>query len=364
MRHRFHALCPYFAMFPESFAGRWIQDLSRPGDIVLDPFCGRGTAPFEALLRGRSAVGCDINPVAYCVSRAKMNAPPAAVVRGRLTKLRNGFKLQKWEPSAAGLPEFFRYAFSPLTLSGLLYLRACLRWERSDVDCMIAALVLGSLHGEITKSPSYLSNQMPRTISTKPDYSVRFWSRRGLAPPHRDVFALLENRLAFRYESAPPGGRGLVFHADFRDLPFLMQAKENKADLVITSPPYLDTTNFEEDQWLRGWFLGGPACPRKTARSRDDRCRSSGRYWRLIADTWRVLGRVVRPGGHVVVRIGGKRLDPEGIVAGLRSTATFSRRKVELLSWEVSELRGKQTNAFRPGAEGCAEEVDACFWIG
>ena len=23
-------------------------------------------------------------------------------------------------------------------------------------------------------------------------------------------------------------------------------------------PPYLDVTHFEEDQWLRLWFLGGP----------------------------------------------------------------------------------------------------------
>ena len=29
MRHRLHALCPYFAMFPESFAETWIGQLSK-----------------------------------------------------------------------------------------------------------------------------------------------------------------------------------------------------------------------------------------------------------------------------------------------------------------------------------------------
>jgi len=42
-----------------------------------------------------------------------------------------------------------------------------LEWKQGDVDCMLAALVLGALHGESDKSSSYLSNQMPRTVSTR-----------------------------------------------------------------------------------------------------------------------------------------------------------------------------------------------------
>lgn len=37
MRHRFYALCPYFAMFPETFAEYWIKRLTKPNEIVLDP---------------------------------------------------------------------------------------------------------------------------------------------------------------------------------------------------------------------------------------------------------------------------------------------------------------------------------------
>ena len=55
MRHRLHALCPYFAMFPESFAETWIDQLSKPGEIVLDPFSGRGTTAFQSMLMGRQA---------------------------------------------------------------------------------------------------------------------------------------------------------------------------------------------------------------------------------------------------------------------------------------------------------------------
>src|ERR1700693_3966210 len=92
MRNRFHALCPYFAMFPESFAETWIERLTRPGDLVLDPFCGRGTAPFQALLMDRKAAGNDINPVAYCVSRAKLGAPAEASVHRRIARLQGEFE--------------------------------------------------------------------------------------------------------------------------------------------------------------------------------------------------------------------------------------------------------------------------------
>lgn len=85
MRHPFHAICPYFAMFPESFPERWIEELTEPGDVVLDPFCGRGTTPFQALLMGRHAIASDINPVAYCVTRAKLRAPAT----GRTTTSRH-----------------------------------------------------------------------------------------------------------------------------------------------------------------------------------------------------------------------------------------------------------------------------------
>ena len=174
MRHRFHSLCPYFAMFPESFAQYWIEALSKPSEVVLDPFSGRGTTPFQALLCGRQAIGNDINPVAFCLTRAKTNAPAAQSVKHRITWLQNRFVSKKWEEAAASMPRFFDYAYAPQTLRQLLYLRSTLSWRSSRVDCMLAGLVLGSLHGESERSPSYLSNQMPRTISTKPEYSVRF----------------------------------------------------------------------------------------------------------------------------------------------------------------------------------------------
>jgi hypothetical protein len=363
MRHRFHSLCPYFAMFPESFAQQWIEALSKPGDVVLDPFSGRGTTPFQALLSGREAIGNDINPVAFCLTRAKTSAPNESAVKQRLTFLENRFIVKQWDAEAAALPRFFAYAYAPYTLRQLLYLRKTLSWRRSEVDCMLAGLVLGSLHGESSKSPSYLSNQMPRTISTKPEYSVRFWIEHGFEAPQRDAFELLRKHLSFRYESEPPSIKGATFEADFRNLPDHLRGRNKAPKLVVTSPPYLDTTNFEEDQWLRLWFLGGAPNPTYRTISKDDRHDNPDSYWRLIGDLWRVLGQVLAKRSHVVIRMGGKKLTPKKIASGLTANGCFSGRRVELIHSEVSVLKKRQTASFRPGAPGGGYEVDCCFSV-
>src|SRR5664279_2118731 len=86
-RHRFHSICPYFAMFPETFVQRNVLAWSKRDDVILDPFSGRGTTVLESLLNGRRALGCDTNPVAFCLSRAKADPPPLSEIVERLATL-------------------------------------------------------------------------------------------------------------------------------------------------------------------------------------------------------------------------------------------------------------------------------------
>ena len=52
----------HFATFPEELARPCILAGSRPGDTVLDPFCGSGTTGAVAIQEGRDFIGIDINP--------------------------------------------------------------------------------------------------------------------------------------------------------------------------------------------------------------------------------------------------------------------------------------------------------------
>jgi len=363
MRNRFHALCPYFAMFPEAFVERWVDELTGSGDLVVDPFCGRGTAPFQALLMERNALGSDINPVAYCLTKAKTQGPACSTVLRRIVELRDQYEARAWQPLARELPEFFQRGYSTSTLGQILYLRDALDWRKRRVDTMITALALGALHGESEKSPSYLSAQMPRIISTKPAYSIRFWEKHSYCPPERDAFELLRRQAGYRYRSPLPQLRGRVELTDFRALPRSKLVGKQEARCIITSPPYLDVTSFEEDQWLRLWFLGGPPHPTRNQVSRDDRHELASKYWQMIADFWRVAGYLVENGGHVVVRLAGKGLSESSVVDGLTGCSVVARRNVALVSKESSTIPRRQTDAFRPGSVGVRFEVDVVFQV-
>lgn len=351
-RNRFHAICPYFAMFPEAFAKRHLI-WAKQGDVVLDPFCGRGTTVFEALLAGRKALGSDVNPVAVCISRAKAKIPIQAKALARLNELEASFHP---EPEH-DLPEFFNHCFHHNTLSQILFLRSQLRWKHSDIDCFLAAVALGRLHGESHRSPAYFSNRMPRTISTKPDYSVRWWHEHGYVAPERDIFAIIRADILYRYASEAPKMRGQIRAGDVRTVHHTFKEYRGRVGLVITSPPYLDTTNFEEDQWLRLWFLGGPSRPRN-ARG-DHRHVSPALYWKFLEQAWRGVAPMLSDRARVVIRIGGSRVSMADAESGLSTTLAMGLgRKIKLIESSESNIEDGQHRSFRPVVKEKRREYD------
>src|SRR5581483_11445347 len=90
--HSLHSICSYFAMFPPQLPNVFIRWLTEPGDVVYDPFSGRGTVPLEAVLAGRRAYASDANPLAVALSAAKVTIPAASRVRARITQLESRFE--------------------------------------------------------------------------------------------------------------------------------------------------------------------------------------------------------------------------------------------------------------------------------
>jgi hypothetical protein len=347
-------------MFPEHFVQKNLV-WSSAGDVVFDPFSGRGTTVFESLLNGRAAAGCDTNPVAVCLSRAKATHPSKEKVIGRLIELANQSSAFK-----AILPkeniEFFRSCFHAETLRQLQFLRRHLRWRQRQDDCFLAALVLGSLHGESHRSERYFSNRMPRTISTKPKYSVEWWWRHNYTAPKRDVFKILREMVDFRYADILPALKGTIREGDARNADRLFPRFKRKVSLIITSPPYLDTTHFAEDQWLRLWFLGGAENPQRQGPS-DDRHTSIGNYWDFLRESWSGVRSLLRPQAHIVIRMGG-RLDFESARQGLKTTLNQGlKNSVRLRGERVTPIGEGQRKIFRPGAVGTKFEYDFHFQL-
>ena len=361
MRHPLHSLCPYFAMFPEDFVAKHVLAYTRRGDWVFDPFSGRGTTVFESLLNGRPAAGTDINPVAACVAGAKANAPSLKQALTRLAELQVEYTASGHDQEAPS--EFFKWCFHEQTLSELLFLRERLKWKRSKTDRFIAAVLLGCLHGESHKTPNCLSNRMPRTISTKPSYSIKWWAERGLYAPERKTFDVLRTMLRFRLDVEGPLLKGNVRHRDARRAATAFPTLKEQVSLVVTSPPYLDTTDYNEDQWLRLWFLGGAIEPH-TGINKDDRHTKLGNYWQFLEEAWLGMQPMMRAGTHVVIRIGGTKMPKTSLYDGLLTslqTGLSGFRVKHQHDGTTTEILNRQTNVFRPGTLSKRFEHDFVF---
>jgi hypothetical protein len=238
-----------------------------------------------------------------------------------------------------------------------------LKWRSRKDDRFIAALALGALHGESHKSKYYFSNRMPRTISTKPAYSLRWWKLNKFRAPERDIFAILRYLISYRFASSPPATAGKIVLTDARQVADKFVDNFGTVTDVITSPPYLDTTNYLEDQWLRLWFLGGE--PVSTYLRGDGRHCDTDLYWEFLTEAWEGIAPLLAKKARIVVRIGGKRLSKSVIRDELaESLEEGLERRVELSDPGFSsEIHTSQANSFRGNKVARSVEHDFCFLV-
>ncbi len=285
--HSLHPMCSYLASFPASLVHAFIARYSRPGDVVMDPFSGRGTAPVQAAAEGRIGVGNDLNPLAHVLTAAKLEPATSAESRTRLAALRLAWAAEgvSWLalaervvaspgdphariPSAGSMagpdqgdeavPAEVAISFHPRTLAQLLLVRSRLRLD-DPTDRFLAGALAGILHG---KTPSYLSTVMPNTFSMAPRYVRGFVARTDFRPPERDVFDALSAKLDRLYRQPLPTTAGVALMGDARTAGRRARTAlrghglPDRARLVVTSPPYLRVLKYGYYNWLRTWLLG------------------------------------------------------------------------------------------------------------
>ena len=59
----------YWARKPYNVVSEYIRNYTKEGDIVLDPFCGSGPTPIEAIKVGRKSIGIDLDPIAIFITK-------------------------------------------------------------------------------------------------------------------------------------------------------------------------------------------------------------------------------------------------------------------------------------------------------
>lgn len=239
-----HGLHPYKGKFyPQLAKGLMNLCALPPGASVFDPFCGSGTTLLEGYLNGYHTFGCDMNPVAAKIAKAKIgildiNPDVIREVVGTLvsqiedapTKLADG--REQFDPKC--LEEITNWFPEPV-ITKLNWLLAAIRSVSEGVIRDFFEVILSSIIREV-------SQQDPT------DLRIR---RRKEAIQDADVFQLYLDALDTQYTRVEKfwSVRGYspnrfrpcrVVEGDSRNGETLniLGLAEDKVDLILTSPPY------------------------------------------------------------------------------------------------------------------------------
>lgn len=349
---RLNAVCPYYTMFPLDFPLKHLVKAHK-GAWVLDPFCGRGTTLFASRLLGLGCVGIDSNPAATAIAAAKIsNASPKSVIN-----LARDILEQNRKPDNVPSGEFWRFCFHKQTLKDLCVVREYLLEKcTSSEEITLRALLLGILHGPLRKGkPTYLSNQMPRTYSTKPNAALRFWKRKGLiSPQYVDVLDAIVCRARHSLAETLPPARGAVYFGDARRIGSLIPGRR-RFNWIITSPPYFKMQTYRPDQWLRNWFLGDNDSVVEYKQNGQLSHRED-LFTEELSVVWGAIAKLCIPGARLIVRFGSLPSIPVDARKILRTSLDLSNTGWRIYKWADA---GSASNGHRQSEQFCGTASNA-----
>jgi len=301
----------YKPQLPEYFLKRHAV----PGNVVFDPFLGRGTTLVEAQLHGCRAIGSDINPLSIRLTLPRLRPPTLNQVKDRL----HSVVLNPTEPQPDGLLEFFH----PDTLLEIQGWIAYFRHRRElglidRVDEWIEMVAANRLTGHSNGFFSVYTLPPNQAVSIERQKKIN--AKRNQRPEYRDTRLLVLKKTRSLLRDALPDGYSdhapNLFSSSADSIP---QVASNSVDLVVTSPPFLDEVDYLQDNWVRMWFCGIEL----------DRCslwqlRSVSEWTARMEGTLHELCRILKKGGVIAfevgeVRKGTVRLELEIVSAGIRA---------------------------------------------
>ncbi len=245
-----HSMCSYQGKMKPALAHHLVKCFSSPGDVVLDPFSGAGTIPLEACRMGRHGFGLDISRLGHVLTLAKVAKSSLDKLEVLLGELEAAIRKYKLKPSEieraaavrfnSAIPDYFH----PETLREVIAARSFFlsRWDSSAEWAVLFSCTLHLLHGN---RPYALSRRSHPVTPFKPTGD---FEHRELMPRLREKLARLHDELNGKTREWGGSAQG--------DCTTTWPASIPQADVIITSPPFFDSTRFYMTNWMRFWFVG------------------------------------------------------------------------------------------------------------
>ena len=344
----------YRACFKPQLPRFFINRLTDPGEVVHDPFMGRGTTVLEAALLGRRPVGCDVNPLSRILVKPRLSPPDMRQIERRLARL-------ALERAPDETRDDLSVFYHPRTLRQIANLRNYLLEKEAggqldQTDDWIRMVATNRLTGH---SPGFFSvYTLPPNQALSIESQRKINKKRNQSPPARDVASIIlkksKSLLAgvdaaciMRLREISSGAQLLAGSADATP-----EIPDSSVSLVVTSPPFLDVVNYSKDNWLRCWFNGidSATVPIWQFKKAED-------WQKAMKNVFAEVRRMLVPGGFVAFEVGEVRggellmetlVVPAAAEAGLRPILIMiNDQKFTKTAncWGVSNLRkGTNTN--------------------
>ncbi|WP_313055653.1 DNA methyltransferase [Pseudomonas lopnurensis] len=240
-----HQLSPYIGKLKPNIARELIVTYTQPGQLVVDPFCGSGTVPLEAILTGREVIASDSNPYAFVLTKAKLS-PPASLTDA-LSQLEDVYEKStgRSDESFISAPDWVRSFFHPDSFRELIkFADECLESR----NWFLLSCLLGILHHQRPGFLSYPSSHLVPYLRDKKYPKSEFpemYEYRALLPRMRAKLTR-----AFKSSTESPTSSCVVKKSSIEGL-----ILPGMVDAIITSPPYMNALDYRRDNRLRLWIL-------------------------------------------------------------------------------------------------------------
>jgi hypothetical protein len=315
----------YRACYKPQLPAYFIDRLTEPGDIVYDPFSGRGTTAVEAALHGRSVIANDVNPLSSILTQPRLELPELDAVAARLDTL----QLKGRQKKDIDLTMFYHRD----TERELLALRSYLVKRRADysedaTDRWIRMVATNRLTGH---SPGFFSvYTLPPNQATSAENQIRINERMKQKPEYRDVRELILRKSKQLQGKLTPQQRDNL-RAAAETATFMEDSAASTlgiptecVKLTVTSPPFLDVVQYAKDNWLRCWFNAHDA---EDVASKITMCSTVSHWSTAMLEVFRELYRITVPNGWVAFEVGevrGGKIKLEEVVAPIGISAGFA----------------------------------------
>jgi len=310
----------YRACYKPQLPNFFITQLTKKGDLVYDPFLGRGTTIIEASLNGRNAVGNDINPLSKILCSPRLNPPKL----NEVVLFFEDFLFKDDQTPDIDLSMFFHKK----TMNEILSLRNYFiesekKRELTNVESWIRMVLTNRLTGH---SKGFLSvYTLPPNQAVSQDSQKKINIKRNQTPEYRSVKDSIINKSRSLLKDVDDNKRKVLSEISFKilntDARYNNDIESNSVDLTVTSPPFLDVINYAKDNWLRCWLNGFDV---DQIEREITICKKVEDWCIVMKDVLKNLYRVTKPGGYLAFEVGdvknGKiRLDEFIVPLGLES---------------------------------------------